>query len=111
MSLQVTVFIDEENVSESFEEFLPVYGKVISEPECTFFEVYQSLENPGELLWVENWSQPLDWLKEVQLKKEYYERYIRVTEPMFIKPRMIKVLKRLGAPYTMVKKENGGVRV
>jgi hypothetical protein len=47
---------------------------------------------------------------QVQLKKEYYEPYIRVTEPMFVKPRVIKVLKRLGAPYTTVKKENGGLR-
>ncbi|KAL4994061.1 hypothetical protein BDV10DRAFT_177598 [Aspergillus recurvatus] len=110
LSLQVTVFIAEENVPRFFEAFLPAYEKVTAEPECTFFEVYQSLENPGELSWVENWSQSLDWLKEVQLKKEYYEEYIRVTEPMFVKPRVIKVFKRVGAPYMMVKKENGGLR-
>ncbi|KAL3455672.1 hypothetical protein BJX64DRAFT_297366 [Aspergillus heterothallicus] len=56
LSLQVTIFIDPENVPKFFEAFLPAYEKVTAEPECTFFEVYQSLENPGELSWVENWQ-------------------------------------------------------
>jgi quinol monooxygenase YgiN len=55
LSLHVTVFIAEENVPKFFEAFLPAYEKVTAEPECTFFEVYQSLENLGELSWVENW--------------------------------------------------------
>jgi hypothetical protein len=46
----------------------------------------------------------------VQLRKEYYAPYIAVTEPMFVKPRVIKVVKRVGAPYTTVKEENGGLR-
>ncbi|KAL3451403.1 hypothetical protein BJX65DRAFT_219725 [Aspergillus insuetus] len=110
LSLHVTVFIAEENVPKFFEAFLPAYEKVTAEPECTFFEVYQSLENPGELSWVENWSQSMEWLMQVQLKKEYYAPYIAVTEPMFVKPRVIKVVKRVGTPYTTVKEENGGLR-
>lgn len=54
-SLHVTIFIDPLNVAEFFKHFKLVYEKVIAEPECTFFEVYQSPENPGELSWVENW--------------------------------------------------------
>ncbi|KAL2837103.1 hypothetical protein BJY01DRAFT_251619 [Aspergillus pseudoustus] len=108
--LQVTVYIAEENVPKFFEAFLPAYEKVTAEPECTFFEVYQSLENPGELSWVENWSQSVEWLTQVQFKKDYYAPYIAVTEPMFVKPRAIKIVKRVGAPYITVKKENGGLR-
>jgi hypothetical protein len=55
VSLQVTVTIAPENVTKFFEHFKPVYDAVIAEPECIFFEVYQSPENPGELRWVENW--------------------------------------------------------
>lgn len=54
-SLHVTVFIDPLSVAEFFKHFKLAYDNVIAEPECTFFEVYQSPENPGELCWVENW--------------------------------------------------------
>ncbi|KAL6406577.1 hypothetical protein AUP68_09376 [Ilyonectria robusta] len=53
-SLHVTIFIDPLNVAEFFKHFKLAYENVIVEPECTFFEVYQSPENPGELRWVEN---------------------------------------------------------
>lgn len=55
ISLQVTVTIAPENAAKFIELFTPVYEKVTAEPECTFFEVYQSPENPGVFSWVENW--------------------------------------------------------
>lgn len=55
ISLQVTVYIAPENVPKFFEHFKPVFDKVTAEKECTFFEVYQSQEDPGTLSWVENW--------------------------------------------------------
>ena len=32
---------------------------------------------------------------QVQLQKEYYKPYLAATEPMFIKPREFKILKRV----------------
>lgn len=32
----------------------------------------------------------------MQLIKEYYKEYLTITEPMFIKPREIKLLHRVG---------------
>lgn len=55
ISLQVTVHITPEKVAKYLEAFKPVYQKVIAEPECKFFEVYQSEEEPGTLSWVEDW--------------------------------------------------------
>lgn len=55
ISLHATVFIAAENVDKFFEACRPVFDKIIAEPECTFFELYQSPENPGEISWVENW--------------------------------------------------------
>ncbi|RAL10246.1 putative quinol monooxygenase [Aspergillus homomorphus CBS 101889] len=106
ISLHVTVHISPENLPKFWEAMHPVYEKVIAEPECTFFEIYQSPENPGTLSWVENWSQSLEWLFEVQIKKPYYHDYLAVTEPMFIKPREVKIYNRVGAPYYMVKSTN-----
>lgn len=55
ISLQITVHISPENVPKFFEAFKSIYEKVIAEPDCTFFEVYQSPEEPGTISWVENW--------------------------------------------------------
>lgn len=54
-SLHVTVWIDPANVDKYMKHFKPVYDIVISQPECQYFEVYQSFEDPGQLSWVENW--------------------------------------------------------
>jgi quinol monooxygenase YgiN len=55
ISLQITVHISPENVVPFFEAFRPAYEKVIQEPECTFFELYQDPASPGQISWVENW--------------------------------------------------------
>ncbi|KAJ3545725.1 hypothetical protein NM208_g2367 [Fusarium decemcellulare] len=103
ISLHVTIHINPDDVDKFFTYFKPVYDKVTAEPECTFFEVYQSPEDPGTLHWVENWSQTVDWLLTVQLSKEYYKEYLAVTEKMFTKPREFKVYNRFGPPYYTVK--------
>ncbi|KAJ4190500.1 hypothetical protein NW767_011327 [Fusarium falciforme] len=103
ISLHVTVYVDPENVPKFLEHFKPVYDKVVAEPECTFFEVYQSSEDPGTLHWVENWNQTTDWLLNVQIRKDYYKEYFAATEPMFVKPREFKVYNRLGSPYYTAK--------
>jgi quinol monooxygenase YgiN len=55
ISLHVTIYIAPENVEAFFAAFKPVYDKVIAEPECVFFEMYQSPDEPGKISWVENW--------------------------------------------------------
>ena len=64
-SLQVTVTIKPSDVPAFLSHFTPVFEKVVAEPECVFFEVYQSPEQPGVLRWVENWSKPVGWVMEV----------------------------------------------
>lgn len=56
ISLQVTVHLKPEDVPKFWAAFEPAYKAVIAEPECTFFELYQSLDSPGTISWVENWS-------------------------------------------------------
>ena len=43
------------------------------------------------------------------MKKPYYHDYLAVTEPLFVKPREVKLLKRVGEPFVMMKKANGGL--
>ncbi|KAJ8132450.1 hypothetical protein O1611_g1171 [Lasiodiplodia mahajangana] len=103
LSLHVTVYIAPENFDRFFAAFKPVFKKVIEEPECLFFEVYQTPGEPGTISWVEDWSGSPDWFIKNQMTKEYYKEYLAITEPMFIKPREFKFLERLGPEYFMAK--------
>jgi hypothetical protein len=55
LSVQMTAYMDPKDLPQFWELFGPVFEKVIAEPHCTFFEVYQSPEDPGTISWIENW--------------------------------------------------------
>ncbi|KAI0164446.1 hypothetical protein GGR52DRAFT_559881 [Hypoxylon sp. FL1284] len=103
ISLHVTVHIAPENVDRFIAAFKPVFDLVVAEPECTFFQVYQSPEEPGKLSWVENWSKDTQWLVEHQITKPYYKEYLEITEPMFLKPREATILQPFGSELFMFK--------
>ncbi|KAK7917308.1 hypothetical protein PG985_010916 [Apiospora marii] len=102
-SLHVTVHIAPENWPQFKAAIQPVYEKVIREPECVFFEIYRSPDDPGTITWVENWTASPEWLATVQQPKEYYKEYLAITRPMFIKPQEVKVLHRLGREFLLIK--------
>ncbi|KAI0438156.1 hypothetical protein F4803DRAFT_569999 [Xylaria telfairii] len=94
--LHVAVYISPENIDQFFDAFKPAYDQAFAEPECLRFEVYKSRQNPGEIRWVEDWSKSLEWFLKEQITKSYYKEYLKITEPMFIKPREVRILERLG---------------
>lgn len=55
VSLHATIQIAPENVTRFIEFAKPIVEVVTAEPECQFFELYQSIEDPGVISWVENW--------------------------------------------------------
>ena len=124
-SLQVTVYFKPEDVPKFFEHFKSIFEKVTAEPDCVYFEIFQDPEDPGKISWIENWDKSPAWMMEVytilpttrlqvlilttgkhQISKEYYKPYFEATEPMFVKPREFKILKRVGSPYVMGKPQN-----
>ena len=46
-----------------------------------------------------------DWLMEKQITKDYYKDYFATTEQMYIKPREIEILERMGSPFSAYKPE------
>ncbi|KAI1738919.1 hypothetical protein F4680DRAFT_449381 [Xylaria scruposa] len=104
-SLHVTVYIAPENIDRFLAAFKPVFDKVIAEPECLFFEMYQSPQEPGKISWVENWSKSPEWFLENQVTKDYYKEYFAITEAMFTKPREFQFLDRVGPDYFMIKEK------
>ncbi|KAI0196966.1 hypothetical protein F4808DRAFT_297201 [Astrocystis sublimbata] len=102
-SLHVTVYVAPEDVDRFLAAFKPVFNKVVAEPECLFFEMYRSPQEPGKLSWIENWAKSPEWFLEYQVTKDYYKEYFAVTEAMFTKPREFQIMDRVGPDYFMVK--------
>ncbi|KAL3465049.1 hypothetical protein BJX64DRAFT_275433 [Aspergillus heterothallicus] len=102
LSVQMTAYLEPKDLCQFWELFGPVFEKVIAEPHCTFFEVYQSPEDPGTISWIENWCN--------QINKPYYAEYREAMTPKFLKPLEIKVWDKVGPKFTYFKRENGGLR-
>jgi len=105
-SVHITVYVSPDNVSAFLEAHKPVIELVCKEEECVFFEMYQNPNSVGEFSWVENWSTSPEWFMTNQATKEYYKEYFKVTEPMYVKPRETKIMKRMGSPYLVAKEGN-----
>ncbi|KAL4955929.1 hypothetical protein BDW69DRAFT_182106 [Aspergillus filifer] len=108
-AIQMTVTLKPEDVPTFWDAFKPVFEHVTAEQECTFFEVYKS-EDPGVISWTENWSKSKEWIIDVQIKKPYYDDYRKITTPLLLKPVEVRVYERLGPEFTVVKRENGGLK-
>jgi hypothetical protein len=67
VSLHVTFHIDPSNVPAFLKALKPAYDAVIAEPECVFFEVYQSPTTPGQIKFIENWDASVEWLMNVRI--------------------------------------------
>ncbi|KAF2736500.1 hypothetical protein EJ04DRAFT_511002 [Polyplosphaeria fusca] len=107
ISLHVKLTVAPESVDKFLEALKPAYDAVIAEPKCTFFEVFQNPNAPGEFKFIENWDATVDWLQNVQLKKEYYKPYLAATEPLWLKPREMELWERMPGPnWVSVSKEN-----
>jgi len=65
ISLEVTITVDPSNVQTFLEHMRPAYETVIKEKECTFFEVVLNPQVPGEVHWVEGWTEGRQWLMDV----------------------------------------------
>jgi quinol monooxygenase YgiN len=66
-SLHVKITVAPENAQKFLDALKPAYDAVTAEPECIFFEVYQSEEEPGVFKFVENWNASKDWMMNVSI--------------------------------------------
>jgi quinol monooxygenase YgiN len=64
-SLHVTITVDPSNIDDFLAAFRPCYEAVVAEPDCTYFEVFHSLDEPGVFRFVENWRKSPEWFREV----------------------------------------------
>ncbi len=74
ISLHVTITVAPSDVDAFLAALKPCYEAVTAELECTYFEVYHNPANPGELRFVENWSQSKEWFVEVSIALPYRQK-------------------------------------
>ena len=83
--LNVKITISPPSIPLFFDYFRTCFAHVVKEPELVYFVVGQNPAVPGEVWWTEGWNCTEEWLREVQLKREYYGPYLEGTEGMFLK--------------------------
>lgn len=70
-NIQATLFFAPENIHKVLVALKPVYEKTIAEPECLSFQVYQLLDDPGQILLVEDWSVSTPNLAKMTYSRSY----------------------------------------
>ena len=66
VSLHVTVHVFPKDSEAFLAALKPVYELVAAEPECTYFEVFHSKDEPGVFHWVENYTETKEWFMQVR---------------------------------------------
>lgn len=94
-SLIVTIYISPSDIPAFLSAMRPVWQACINEPECLYFDVFHSPSEPGKIRLVEVWAKGEKWFNEQQLTKSYYEPYLKITEPMWTRPREMEFFDRL----------------
>jgi hypothetical protein len=93
--LNVQVTLKASDLDTWLPVFKSVREKVLAEPECKFFllgrlvNINPLTQQPGlvpegevAISWSEGFSEPMEWLGEVQMKKPYYKEYFETVVPL-----------------------------
>lgn len=96
LTLFVTFHVKPSQLDEWKDAHRPVWAACAAEPECLFFDVFQSTEKPGEMRLVEVWNKSREWFETQQLTKPYYETLWQKSRPTWEKEPEIEYFERLG---------------
>jgi hypothetical protein len=93
--LNVRVTLKASDLDTWLSVFKSVREKVLAEPECNFFllgrvvDIDPLTQQPGivpegevAISWSEGFSESMEWLGGVQMKKEYYKEYFETVVPL-----------------------------
>ncbi|KAI1733787.1 hypothetical protein F4680DRAFT_440541 [Xylaria scruposa] len=93
-SVHVTIHVAPESVDRFFVAFERFYQNVIREDECLSFQMYRNPAKPGNIVWVEDWSESPEWYCNHRITKDYYREYLIITRPMLIFEREVEFFER-----------------
>lgn len=93
ISFHLTFTVAPGNADEFLRRSRSIFDLVAAEPECEYFEVFQSPEQPGRFRVVEHWSRDKDWFMKVSLDEELQNENLRnLNEAFHINKHVLPVL-------------------
>ncbi|KAK7963533.1 hypothetical protein PG996_008776 [Apiospora saccharicola] len=95
ISVHITLTVDAAKVEDFLKALAPTFEAVTADPLNTFFEVYRDPKTPGVFKLVENWDASVEYMMNVQLKKDFYKTYNAAIEPMVLKPHVVEIYSRM----------------
>jgi quinol monooxygenase YgiN len=90
-TMLVTLFIKPECREEYLEALHEVLPPARAEPACVSLRVHEVLGEPGTIVLVEDWRDRDEYVQEV-MRRDYFQRYLKLSEPMYAKPRVVTLL-------------------
>nr|A0A5B8YU67.1 RecName: Full=Putative monooxygenase GME11364; AltName: Full=Dibenzodioxocinones biosynthesis cluster protein GME11364 [Pestalotiopsis microspora]QED41495.1 monooxygenase domain-containing protein [Pestalotiopsis microspora] len=95
VSVHIRLTVDPNKINEFLEISRPMFDAVTAEPLNTFFEMYRDDKTPGVFKLVENWDADIDYMMNVQVKKEYYTPYHTALREILLKPHEVELYSRM----------------
>ncbi|KAK6068441.1 C6 finger domain-containing protein [Seiridium cupressi] len=95
VSVHIKLTVDPNKVDEFLGISRPMFDAVVAEPLNTFFEMYRDDKTPGVFKLVENWDADIDYMMNVQVKKDYYKPYHAALREMLLKPHEVELYSRM----------------
>jgi quinol monooxygenase YgiN len=96
-TMQVTLSIR----PELHEEYLTALREVLvsarQEPACIFLYASEPAGEHGTIILFERWRDPDEYVNEI-LHRDYFQRYLRLSEPAYAAPRVVVRLDPIEPP-------------
>ncbi|KAF2423199.1 hypothetical protein EJ08DRAFT_652891 [Tothia fuscella] len=92
LTVHVTITIDPSNLPTFYSALKTLSEKLKQEPECLYLNVFEIAQSPGVVRLVEMWDADVEWMMNVQSKKEYYGPFFEVVEKIQVGERKVEVL-------------------
>ncbi|KAE8446520.1 hypothetical protein EG329_011852 [Mollisiaceae sp. DMI_Dod_QoI] len=106
LTIHITWVFPPELVAEFFEALYPLKEKLVQEDECLYFNVFETQGKPGVVRLVEMWDCEIEWMVEVQSKKEYYREFFETAKKIALEPQKVEVLEGVEG-FRFMRRERG----
>ncbi|KAF8849541.1 hypothetical protein BDZ45DRAFT_663038 [Acephala macrosclerotiorum] len=93
LTIHITWVFPPEHIAKFFEALHPLKEKLIQEDECLFFNVFEIQGQPRVIRMVEMWDCDMDFMVDVQSKKDYYKGFFATVSRIALEPQRVEVMQ------------------
>jgi quinol monooxygenase YgiN len=96
--MNVTLTIRPERLDAFTAALREVVPHARAEDACLHLDVGRSIADPGVFVLSEGWRDLVEY-RDVVLQKDYFQRYLQISEDSYAKPRVVTLLDRFPASH------------